>query len=115
MSYFRGCTFIICIQGMNRNILTSYLFAFQVWCVDGNAKTVLPKEDNGKFYNGDCYIILYTYHSGDKKEEYYLNYWIGKDSTAVIICCMLKATVKLFLDITPIVDVLYQYSSNFFV
>ncbi|CAM0885118.1 unnamed protein product [Alopecurus aequalis] len=53
----------------------------EVWCVDGNAKTALPKADNGKFYSGDCYIILYTYHSGDKKEEFYLNYWIGKDST----------------------------------
>ncbi|KAE8796991.1 villin-3-like [Hordeum vulgare] len=54
----------------------------EVWCIDGNAKSPLPKEDNGKFYSGDCYIVLYTYHSGDKKEEYYLNYWIGKESTA---------------------------------
>jgi hypothetical protein len=82
------------------------LFAFQVWCVDGNAKTLLPKEDSGKFYSGDCYIILYTYHSGDKKEEYYLNYWIGKDSTAV--SCMLIATAKLFHHVIPIVDTLYQ-------
>ncbi|PWZ31464.1 Villin-2 [Zea mays] len=52
----------------------------EVWCVDGNTKTALPKEDIGKFYSGDCYIILYTHHSGDKKEEYYLSYWIGKDS-----------------------------------
>ncbi|RLN23328.1 hypothetical protein C2845_PM07G34920 [Panicum miliaceum] len=54
----------------------------EVWCVDGNAKTALPKEDIGKFYCGDCYIILYAYNSGDKKEEYYLSYWIGKDSLA---------------------------------
>ncbi|VAH69284.1 unnamed protein product [Triticum turgidum subsp. durum] len=54
----------------------------EVWCIDGNARSPLPKEDNGKFYSGDCYIVLYTYHSGDKKEEYYLNYWIGKESTA---------------------------------
>ncbi|XP_039813636.1 villin-2-like [Panicum virgatum] len=52
----------------------------EVWCVDGNTKTALPKEDIGKFYSGNCYIILYAYHSGDKKEEYYLSYWIGKDS-----------------------------------
>ncbi|VAH85359.1 unnamed protein product [Triticum turgidum subsp. durum] len=54
----------------------------EVWCIDGNTRSPLPKEDNGKFYSGDCYIVLYTYHSGDKKEEYYLNYWIGKESTA---------------------------------
>jgi hypothetical protein len=64
-------------------------FITQVWCVDGNAKTAVPKEDIGKFYSGDCYIILYMYHSGDKREEYYLTYWIGKDSLAVIILCLL--------------------------
>ncbi|KAF7042881.1 hypothetical protein CFC21_052367 [Triticum aestivum] len=52
----------------------------EVWCVDGSAKTALPKEDLGKFHSGDCYIVLYTYHSGDKREEFYLTYWIGKNS-----------------------------------
>jgi hypothetical protein len=56
----------------------------QVWFVDGSAKTALPKEDLGKFHSGDCYIILYTYHSGEKREEFYLTYWIGKDSIPVI-------------------------------
>nr|DAD42434.1 TPA_asm: hypothetical protein HUJ06_000664 [Nelumbo nucifera] len=52
----------------------------EVWCIDGSAKTPVPQEEIGKFYCGDCYIILYTYHSGDKKEEYYLSCWVGKDS-----------------------------------
>ncbi|XP_052175214.1 villin-3-like isoform X2 [Diospyros lotus] len=52
----------------------------EVWCINGSAKTPVSKEDIGKFYSGDCYIVLYTYHSGDKKEDYYLCYWIGKDS-----------------------------------
>ncbi|XAR68515.1 hypothetical protein NMG60_11003659 [Bertholletia excelsa] len=52
----------------------------EVWRINGNAKTPVPKEDIGKFYSGDCYVILYTYHSGDKKEDYYLCCWIGKDS-----------------------------------
>ncbi|KAE8782114.1 villin-2-like [Hordeum vulgare] len=52
----------------------------EVWCVDGSAKTALPKEDLGKFHSGDCYIVLYTYHSGDKREEFYLTCWIGKNS-----------------------------------
>ncbi|XP_057467993.1 villin-2-like [Actinidia eriantha] len=52
----------------------------EVWCINGSAKTPVPKEDVGKFFSGDCYIILYTYHSGDKKEDYYLCCWIGKDS-----------------------------------
>lgn len=59
------------------------MYVNQVWCVNNNAKTPLAKEDIGKFYCGDCYIVLYTYHSGDKKEEFYLTTWIGKESVQV--------------------------------
>ncbi|KAM0930039.1 hypothetical protein ACQ4PT_001217 [Festuca glaucescens] len=82
----------------------------EVWCVDGNAKTPLPKEDNGKFYSGDCYIILYTYHSGDKKEEYYLNYWIGKDSTTddKLVAAELANTMWNSLKGRPVMGRIYQ-------
>ncbi|KAJ1384153.1 Villin/Gelsolin, partial [Sesbania bispinosa] len=52
----------------------------EVWRINGSAKTPLPKEDIGKFYSGDCYIVLYTYHSGERKEDYFLCSWFGKDS-----------------------------------
>ncbi|KAF5804279.1 putative villin headpiece, villin/Gelsolin, ADF-H/Gelsolin-like domain superfamily [Helianthus annuus] len=52
----------------------------EVWRINGSAKTPVAKEDVGKFYSGDCYIVLYTYHSNEKKEDYYLCCWIGKDS-----------------------------------
>ncbi|KAL3637230.1 Villin-3 [Castilleja foliolosa] len=52
----------------------------EVWRINGSAKTPVPSEDIGKFYCGDCYIVLYTYHSHERKEDYYLCYWIGKDS-----------------------------------
>ncbi|KAK3010164.1 hypothetical protein RJ639_011409 [Escallonia herrerae] len=52
----------------------------EVWRINGSAKTPVPQEDIGKFYSGDCYIVLYTYHSNEKKEDYYLCCWIGKDS-----------------------------------
>nr|KAJ0202909.1 hypothetical protein LSAT_V11C500273630 [Lactuca sativa] len=52
----------------------------EVWRIDGEEKTELPKEDIGKFYKGDCYICLYSYHSDEKKEDHYLCCWIGKDS-----------------------------------
>ncbi|XP_043692454.1 villin-2-like isoform X1 [Telopea speciosissima] len=52
----------------------------EVWHINGSAKTPVPKEEIGKFYSGDCYVVLYTYHSGDKKEEYFLCCWMGKDS-----------------------------------
>ncbi|VFQ86165.1 unnamed protein product [Cuscuta campestris] len=52
----------------------------EVWCINENAKTSVPKEDVGKFYSGDCYVVLYSYHSHHDKEDYYLCWWIGKDS-----------------------------------
>ncbi|KAE8683603.1 Villin-3 [Hibiscus syriacus] len=52
----------------------------EVWCINASAKTLLPKEDVGKFYSGDCYVVLYTYHWGGRKEDYFLCCWIGKDS-----------------------------------
>ncbi|KAI3446482.1 hypothetical protein Pfo_003147 [Paulownia fortunei] len=52
----------------------------EVWRINGSAKTPVPNEDIGKFYSGDCYIMLYTYHSNERKEDYYLCCWIGTDS-----------------------------------
>ncbi|KAK8611148.1 hypothetical protein V6N13_131209 [Hibiscus sabdariffa] len=52
----------------------------EVWYINDGAKTPLEKEDIGKFYSGDCYIVLYTYHSGERKEDFFLCWWIGKDS-----------------------------------
>ncbi|KAH0681559.1 hypothetical protein KY284_022644 [Solanum tuberosum] len=52
----------------------------EVWCINGSAKTPVPKEDIGKFYSGDCYVVLYNYHSHERRDDYYLCWWIGKDS-----------------------------------
>ncbi|XP_022967706.1 villin-2-like [Cucurbita maxima] len=52
----------------------------EVWYVNEDTKTPVPSEDVGKFYSGDCYIILYAYHSGERKEDYILYTWYGKDS-----------------------------------
>ncbi|CAI9779484.1 unnamed protein product [Fraxinus pennsylvanica] len=52
----------------------------EVWRINGSAKTPVPAEDIGTFFSGDCYVILYTYHSNERKEDYYLCCWIGKDS-----------------------------------
>ncbi|KAJ7546195.1 hypothetical protein O6H91_08G029400 [Diphasiastrum complanatum] len=52
----------------------------QVWRVMGDSKTQIFAEEHGKFYSGDCYIVLYTY-PGDRKEDYLLCSWFGKHST----------------------------------
>lgn len=69
---------IVCFCG----VLT-YQKYLQVWLINGDAKEPVPKEEIGKFYAGDCYIVLYAYHSGEKKEDYFLTCWMGKDSTQV--------------------------------
>lgn len=69
---------------INSSILIFFLIIFfQVWCINSSAKTQVPKEDIGNFFSGDCYIILYTYHSGDRKDDYFLCCWFGKDSIEV--------------------------------
>ncbi|CAN4089904.1 unnamed protein product [Withania somnifera] len=52
----------------------------EVWRINGSAKTPVPKEDIGKFYGGDCYVVLYNHHSHERRDDYYLCWWIGKDS-----------------------------------
>lgn len=54
----------------------------EVWLVNNNTKVPVPTEEVGKFYSQDCYIILYTYHTGgDRKEDYFLCLWLGQQST----------------------------------
>uniref|UniRef100_A0A1J3I126 Villin-3 n=1 Tax=Noccaea caerulescens TaxID=107243 RepID=A0A1J3I126_NOCCA len=52
----------------------------EVWYIDGKSKTSLSKDDVGKLYSGDCYLVLYSYHSGERKEDYFLCCWFGKNS-----------------------------------
>ncbi|KAJ3676277.1 hypothetical protein LUZ60_003689 [Juncus effusus] len=53
----------------------------EVWCINGREKILISKEEIGKFYSGDCYIVLYKYQSSNKnEEEYFLASWIGKHS-----------------------------------
>nr|VDD57665.1 unnamed protein product [Brassica oleracea] len=52
----------------------------EVWYIDGKAKTPVSKDDVGKLYSGDCYLVLYAYHSGERKEDYFLCCWFGKNS-----------------------------------
>ncbi|XP_031398722.1 villin-3 isoform X2 [Punica granatum] len=82
----------------------------EVWRINGSAKTPLPKEDIGKFYSGDCYITLYTYHSGERKEDFFLCYWIGKDSIEEdqMTAARLANTVSNSLKGRPVQGRIYQ-------
>ncbi|GFR87113.1 gelsolin [Elysia marginata] len=54
----------------------------QIWRIEQFKVCHWPKEDYGKFYSGDSYIILKTYKEGTSEElKYDLHFWIGKEST----------------------------------
>lgn len=82
----------------------------EVWLINGDDKTPIPKENIGLFYCGDCYIVLYTYHSSDKKEDHYLCCWIGKDSVEEDrhLAAQLTATMSNSLKGRPVQGRIYQ-------
>lgn len=64
-----------------------------------------PKEDYGKFYAGDSYIILNTYkEEGGEELLHDLHFWIGKESTQDEYGTAAYKTVELdnFLDDAPV-------------
>ncbi|CAI7792896.1 unnamed protein product [Closterium sp. NIES-54] len=52
----------------------------QVWRVNGSNKTLVAAEEVGRFHGGDCYIVQYTF-TRDRKFEYVVFLWVGRDST----------------------------------
>ncbi|ESO95278.1 hypothetical protein LOTGIDRAFT_214936 [Lottia gigantea] len=77
----------------------------QVWRIVKFKVTQWPKEEYGKFYNGDSYIILNTYKEADSNElQYDVHFWIGKHSTQDEYGTAAYKTVELdtFLDDAPI-------------
>ncbi|KAL3852449.1 hypothetical protein ACJMK2_016086 [Sinanodonta woodiana] len=54
----------------------------QIWRIVKFQVTHWPKEDYGKFFNGDSYIILNTYKEGSSEDlKYDVHFWIGENST----------------------------------
>lgn len=54
----------------------------EIWRINKFKIEKWPKEDYGKFFSGDSYIILNTYKDKESDELHYdLHFWIGKYST----------------------------------
>lgn len=55
----------------------------QIWRIVSFKVTHWPKDDYGKFYSGDSYIVLNTYKPKPESEElaYDVHFWIGSQST----------------------------------
>jgi len=78
----------------------------QVWRIVNFKVTDWPKEDYGKFFNGDSYIILNTYKPNPDSEElaYDLHFWIGSQSSQDEYGTAAYKTVELdtYLDDKPV-------------
>jgi len=77
----------------------------QIWRIVKFKVTSWPKEDYGKFYDGDSYIILNTFkYEGTEELNYDVHFWIGKYSTQDEYGTAAYKTVELdtFLDDVPI-------------
>ena len=49
--------------------------AKEVYRVNNFDLVQVPEEEYGKFYSGDCYVILYAYNDG-RKDCYIIYYWL---------------------------------------
>lgn len=77
----------------------------QIWRIVKFQVKDWPKEEYGKFYNGDSYIILNTYKEEDTEELLYdVHFWIGQYSTQDEYGTAAYKTVELdtFLNDAPI-------------
>lgn len=74
----------------------------QIWRIVKFQVTDWPKEEYGKFFSGDSYIVLNTYHPTEDSEElaYDVHFWIGQHSTQDEYGTVAYKTVELdtFLD-----------------
>ena len=53
----------------------------EVWRVEDFKKVPVDKASYGQFYQGDSYVMLYTYLDKAKKENYIIYFWQGNDSS----------------------------------
>jgi hypothetical protein len=53
-----------------------------IWRIEKFIVKEVPKNSYGTFYEGDSYIVLYTYKSpGSQKLMWNIHFWLGKEST----------------------------------
>jgi gelsolin len=78
----------------------------EIWRIVKFKVTDWPREEYGKFYNGDSYIILNTYNPNPSSKElaYDVHFWIGAHSTQDEYGTAAYKTVELdtYLDDKPV-------------
>jgi len=54
--------------------------AKEIFRVDNFDLVQVPDEEHGKFYSGDCYVILYAYSTGTQ-DRFIIYFWLGQKSS----------------------------------
>ena len=49
--------------------------AKEIFRVDNFDLVQVPDEDHGKFYSGDCYVVLYAYNNGGQ-DRFIVYFWL---------------------------------------
>ncbi|KAK1790717.1 hypothetical protein P4O66_014571, partial [Electrophorus voltai] len=66
----------------------------QIWRVEEGARVLVEPASYGQFYGGDCYIILYTYKQGSRK-QHIIYTWQGLKCTQDELAASAFLTVQL--------------------
>ena len=64
--------------------------AKEIFRVDNFDLVQVPDEDHGKFYSGDCYVILYAYNTGSQ-DRFIIYFWlVSKQYLFAVLILTLK-------------------------
>jgi len=55
-----------------------------VWQIENFNPVQLDERYHGRFYTGDCYIVLHTYFNTKSNLDWQIWYWIGQESTVSV-------------------------------
>uniref|UniRef100_A0A673FKS4 Gelsolin-like n=1 Tax=Sinocyclocheilus rhinocerous TaxID=307959 RepID=A0A673FKS4_9TELE len=92
---------LICIKGrsskemfFNQSVINTNVCLNQIWRVEGGERVPVDPSTYGRFFGGDCYLILYSYKQGSR-EQHIIYTWSGLKSTQDELAASAFLTVQL--------------------
>ena len=73
--------------------------AKEIFRVDNFDLVQVPDEDHGKFYSGDCYVILYAYNNGGQ-DRFIVYFWLVSICNDKCVPCIKIKRFTVFIVIT---------------
>ncbi len=53
----------------NQSVINTHVFLNQIWRVEGGDRVPVDPSTYGRFFGGDCYLILYSYKQGSREQH----------------------------------------------